>query len=280
MQTQSLDYIKDRLNNSLKTVGDMALKRRARKIIEGLELKDGDRVLEVGCGNGYYLSLLNRLKLNLDLTGIDNDKLALKDGVKFISDKKVKLILADASKISFPNNSFNKIVMSEVIEHVNDEKAVLKEIFRVLEKGGILTLTTCNIDYPFFWDPVNWSLQHIFKTHIKSGFWAGIWNQHTRLYKKDQVEKLIKNAGFKIEQSESLTNWCLPFNHYIVNFIAKLFYSNKLPKNLASSMNKFKNNKQLFWLRFCFGFINLLDSLNDLLPGNSGVSIFIKASKN
>lgn len=279
MPIQLSERIKSSLDFSLRTVGDLALKRRARRIIEGLDLIEKDKILEVGCGNGYYLSLLNRMGLNLDLTGIDIDQLALTDAAKFISDKSVKLMLADASKIPSPQNSFDKIVMSEVIEHVDDEEAVLKEVLRVLKKGGILSLTTCNIDYPFFWDPINWTLQHLFGTHIKSGFWAGIWNQHTRLYKKDQIEKLIKNAGFKIEQSESLTSWCLPFNHYIVNLIAKLFYSNKLPKNLAKSMNKFQNNKQPVFVRIGFYLINLWDRLNDLFPANSGVSIFIKARK-
>ncbi len=279
MQKQSSEHMKHNLDYSLKTVGDMALKRRARRIVEGLNLANGDKILEVGCGNGYYLSLLNRLEFDIELTGIDIDKLALKDAPKFIDNKRVKLILADAAKMPFPNNSFNKIVMSEVIEHVFQEETVLKETYRVLKKGGILTLTTCNIDYPFFWDPINWVLLHFFKTHIKSGFWAGIWNQHTRLYKKDQVEKLIKGAGFKIEQSEALTSWCLPFNHYIVNFIAKLFYSNRLPKNLSNGMNKFKNNKQPFLIKTGFWSINFLDRLNDLFPAKSGVSIFIKAKK-
>ncbi len=271
--------MKNNLDYSLKSVGDMALKRRARKIIEGLDLNDGDKILEVGCGNGYYLSLLNRLGKNPKLVGVDIDRSALEDAEKRIADKSIKLIFSFAEKLPFKNSSFDKIVMSEVIEHVADEKPVLREVYRVLKQGGILTLTTCCIDYPFFWDPVNWILQRLFKTHIKSGFWAGIWNQHTRLYKKEQFEQLMKNAGFRIEQSESLTNWCLPFNHYIVNFIAKLFYSNKLPKNLSSGMNKFKNNKQPFWLKIGFGFINGLDSLNDYFPGNSGVSIFIKAKK-
>lgn len=279
MQIQSSHHIKSNLKDALRTVGDMALKRRARKIIEGLDLKPGEKILEVGCGNGYYLSLLNRLGLKLNLVGIDNDSLALKDGVKFIGDKKVKLILADASKIPFANESFDKIVMSEVIEHVADEKKVLKEIFRVLKKEGILSLTTCNINYPFFWDPVNWILQHFFNTHIKSGFWAGFWNQHSRLYTKEQVEGLVKKAGFQIADAQILTSWCLPFNHYIVNFIAKLFYSNKLPKNLSQGMNKFKNNKQPFLVSAAFFLVNLLDSLNDLLPGDNGVSIFIKAKK-
>lgn len=279
MQRQLSERIRNSLDYSLKTVGDMALKRRARRIITGLNLKNGDKVLEIGCGNGYYLSLLNRLGLDLDLTGVDNDELALKDVTKFIGNKKVKLILVDAIKLPLKDSSFDKVVMSEVIEHVQDEEGVLKEARRVLKKDGILSLTTCNIDYPFFWDPINWTLQHLFNTHIKKGFWAGIWNQHTRLYRKEQIEKIIKISGFQIERSEMLTSWCLPFNHYIVNFIAKLFYSNKLPKSIAKSMNKFQNNKQPFIIKAAFDLINLIDKLNDIFPQRSGVSIFIKAQK-
>lgn len=280
MQKQSLKRIYRNLNFSLKNVGDMALKRRARKIIEGLELKDDDNVLEVGCGNGYYLSLLNRLGIKLSLTGIDIDELALNDAKRFINDKKVKVMMADASKIPFPNHTFDKIVMSEVIEHVtDDEKKVLKEVYRVLKKDGILVLTTNNINYPFLWDPVNWILQHFFNTHIKSGFWAGIWNQHDRLYKENHIKKLVKSAGFNIEQIESLTSWCLPFNHYAVNLIAKLFYSNKLPKTLAQGINKFQNTRQPFLVGTGFGFINFIDKLNDIIPQKTGVSIFIKALK-
>lgn len=279
MQRQLSERIKNSLDYALRTVGDMALKRRAGRIISGLDLKDGDKVLEIGCGNGYYLSLLNRLGLNLDLTGVDNDELALKDAAKFIGDKKVKLILVDAIKLPFKDSSFDKVVMSEVVEHVQDEEGVLKEARRVLKKDGILSLTTCNINYPFFWDPINWTLQHLFNTHIKKGFWAGIWNQHTRLYRKEQIEKIIKNSGFQIERSETLTSWCLPFNHYIVNFIAKLFYSNKLPKNLAEGLNKFQNNKQSNLVRFVFWIVNSLDRLNDIAPGKNGVSIFIRGRK-
>lgn len=279
MQKQSSEHIRHNLDNSLKTVGDMALKRRARRIIEGLDLESGDKILEVGCGNGYYLSLLNRLGLDFDLTGIDNDKFALTDAAKFIDEKRIKLVFADASKIPFPNDFFDKIVMSEMIEHVADEKAVLRQVHRVLKQGGILTLTTCNIDYPFFWDPISWILQHFFGTHIKSGFWAGIWNQHTRMYKKEKVESLLKQAGFKIESLQTLTSWCLPFNHYIVNFIAKLFYARMLPESIHKSINKFQSNKQPFFVKSPFWLINLLDSLNDIIPANTGVSIFVKAIK-
>lgn len=279
MSKQLSKHIKTNLDKALAKVGDMALKHRAKRIILGLNLQDGDVILEIGCGNGYYLSLLNRLGMNFKLTGLDNDKYSLAEAVKFMGNKKVRLIYGFAEKLPFKNKSFDKIVMSEVIEHVRDEKLALKEAFRVLKDGGILTLTTCNIDYPFLQDPINWVLQHIFGTHIKSGFWAGIWNQHERLYKKYALEKLIKEAGFKIEYSEALTGWCLPFNQYIVNFVARLIYSRKLPEYFSSSLNKFRNDKQTLSLKIIFELVNFYDKLNDLMPRKIGVSIFVKAKK-
>ncbi len=267
------------LEELLATAGDMALKRRARRIIEELELKKEDKILEVGCGNGYYLNLLNKLDFNLTLIGIDMDELALIDAKKFIKDNKVKLILSDASKLPFQNNSFDKVVISEVIEHVDNEKQVLSEIYRVLKPKGIMALTTCNIDYPLLWDPVNWTLQHVFKTHIKDGFWAGIWNQHLRLYKKNSLDELIKKAKFKIEASEYLTRWCLPFNHYLVNFVARLFYQGSLPKGISRGLNKFEKEQGSSPIRFIFWLVNTYDRLNDALPGKNGVSIFVKARK-
>lgn len=283
MSKQSSNHIQSKLKIALRTVGDMALKRRARRIVEELELKDGDQVLEVGCGNGYYLSLLNRLGFKLILTGIDNDKAALIDAERFIASSKVKLILGDAANLPFKNNSFEKVICSEVIEHVQDEKKVLQEIHRVLKKEGIMVLSTCNINYPFLWDPVNWTLQHFFGSHILKGFWAGIWNQHLRMYEKKDAERLVTEAKFSISLSETLTGWCLPFNHYIINFTARildlLFYKGKLPVEHAQGVFKFKNSKQSVPVRIIFWLVNTLDYLNDILPQKSGVSIFIKAKK-
>ena len=279
MWKQSSGSITSRLNELLSTVGDMALKRRAKRIVEELELKDKEKILEVGCGNGYYLNLLNRLGLSLTLVGIDNDDRALKDARKFIGDNKVKLISADANKLPLAGSSFDKVIISEVIEHVESEQKVLSEIYRVLKPGGIMVLTTCNIDYPFLWDPVNWVLQHFFKIHIKSGFWAGIWNQHARLYKMNNLNDLIKKSKFKIEVSEFLTRWCLPFNHYLVNFVARLFYQGSLPKGISKGLNKFEKEKGSLLVRTIFWLVNTYDRLNDLFPGKNGVSIFVKARK-
>lgn len=279
MSKKSFKHTRIDLERLLQSTGDMALKRRAKQMVEDLELKSRDKVLEIGCGDGYYLSLLRRFDPTLNLVGVDIDKSALVHAKEYISARKVKLILANAEKLPFKDESFDKIVMSEVIEHVVNEHTVLSEARRVLKTGGVMVLTTCNIDYPFFWDPVNWVLQHLFYTHIQKGFWAGIWNQHLRMYNKKELEKLLKEVGFSISQSKILTSWCLPFNHYIVNFMAILFAKRKLPRTIFRGIDKFHNYEQPALVRLAFSLVSLFDRLNDLFPQDFGVSIFIKAKK-
>jgi ubiquinone/menaquinone biosynthesis C-methylase UbiE len=280
MPNKSSTHTKE-LDRLLGNVGDMALKRRAKKVILSLDLKKGDRVVDLGCGNGYYSYLLSHMPVKLDIHAIDPDKLAVKDAKLFNPNyKKVKYKIGSIEKTPYPTSYFDKAVMSEVIEHVENDKKALQEIRRILKPGGVLILTTPNADFPFFWDPINWTLGKLFNTHFKSGFWAGIWNQHDRLYRKKELISLLKNIGFKIEKEAFLTSWCLPFNHYIINFIARLLYSNQLPKKISSSVNKFKGHgkSQSNFITFSYFMLNSFDKINDLIPINSGVSIYIKSS--
>lgn len=271
-----------RLNNLLEGIGDMALKRRAREIIKGIDSKNGDKILDLGCGDGFYLFLLSNLGLNLKLVGCDFDQSGLEAAKRNIKSKKVSYIAGDLMKrLPFVNNEFDKIILSEVAEHLPNDVKGFKEIYRILKPGGTLCLSVPNANYPFFWDPVNWVLEHLFKTHIKSGFWAGLWFNHIRLYKPDRIKQVVKRAGFKVETVQSLTWWCLPFNHYLVNFVARLLWSGKLSSQVASSLNKYKkkDNKPRF-IKFAFRIVNWIDSLNDFYqPVEIGVGIFLKATK-
>lgn len=283
MLKKSSKLIANRLDSLLSNIGDMALKRRARMIVQGLDLKDGDSVLDIGCGDGYYLYLLSNLGIDLKLVGIDNDKNALDSARGKFSDDRINLINADIlQKLPLVNNSFNKIIMSEVAEHLSDDLKGFKQVYRVLKPGGIICITVPNADYPIFWDPVNWILEKLFSNHIRSGFWSGIWNQHIRLYKKEKLEMLIKKTGFKILDSCSYTWWSLPFNHYLVNLTARLIHREGSPKKIIMAINKFNKGgyKKPTIIKYIFKVISLNDKVNDLFKFKSiGVGIFIKASK-
>lgn len=269
-----------KLDELLKNVGDMALKRRASKILKGLELTKEDKIIDVGCGDGFFLYLLGNLSSEVDLTGFDFDKIVLDNARKNLDIKEIKLLKGTAVGMPFSGKTFDKAIMTEVLEHIDNDKKALSEVYRILKPKGILLLTVPNYNFPFLWDPINWVLQNIFGTHIKGiGFFAGIWARHKRLYKKENLQKLIKNTGFKIEKIEELTTCCLPFNHYLVNIVARLLCDPKLPSNIKNPLNKFKNTKKPLGVRVVFYLVNLFDKLNNIIPGKNGLNIYIKAVK-
>lgn len=233
------------LNILLNKTADIALRRRAKWIIKNLNPKNGQRILDLGCGDGFYLYLLSNLDLNLTLVGVDSDKNALNSAKKRLDQKKVKLVQADLmKKLPFSDDFFDGIVMSEVMEHLPDDIKCMKEVRRVLKKNGRLVLSIPHINYPFFWDPINWTLDHLFNTHIKSCFWAGIWNQHLRLYTQDNLQNLLKKGGFKKATIAKLTHYCLPFNHYIINIVAIILAGKKMPNIFQRLFSKYEENYQ------------------------------------
>jgi ubiquinone/menaquinone biosynthesis C-methylase UbiE len=260
----------------------MALKCRAKRIIVELAPKPGDNIIDIGCGDGYYLHLLSNLGIkNLHLTGTDFDIKGLDKTKHNLKNPKIKIFPGDLmKKLPFENNTFDKAVMSEVAEHLPDDVKGLKEVYRILKPGAILCLTVPNANYPFLWDPINRILE-VFGHHVKSGFFAGIWNQHIRLYKPDQIKRVVEKAGFKAEKAEALTFWSLPFNHYIVNLVARYLSREYNLGTPNASLNKFtRNPKRSFLLNIAFAGVNLLDKLNDFWPSKeSGVAVFVKAIK-
>ncbi len=274
-----MSKVDEKLNDLLGSVGDMSLKRRAVSIIRGLQLKNGDKVIDLGCGDGYFLYLLDSLPVKLQITGLDNDDWTIKRAKENLGKREIKIIKSTVTKIPLKSNSFDKIIMTEVLEHVENDGQALKEAHRILKPGGTMILTVPNWNFPFLWDPFNWILQRFFNTHITADFWSGIWLGHLRLYRKEVIRNKFLEAGFKLEEIRQLTRWCLPFNHYLVNIVARLIYSHKLPQNCVNSIYKFKSSKKPILIKSLFLVVNGFDKLNEILPIGPGLNILVKATK-
>lgn len=269
----------EKLELLLANTGDMCLKRRAKLLVRELDPQKNDKILDAGCGDGFFLYLLSRLG-NYNLTGIDSDKGAITNAKKQVGSKNVHYKIGDIYKMPFKDGQFNKIICSEVLEHLPDERQGLLEIRRALAKNGIMYVTVPHWNYPFFWDPINYILQRVFKTHVKSGFWAGIWNFHERLYKVSELRKLLKDMGFSIERLECLMHFALPFNHHFANIGFRLRTSKNVPQTMRATLSKFKGDKKT-WFSLVLTFINRLDKRNNRKFSEqvSTVGIFLKARK-
>lgn len=271
--------IKIKLEELLSNVGDMSLKRRAGRIVEELNPTSGEKIVDLGCGTGYYLFLLSGLPVRLHLSGLDNDEEAIEEAKTLLRDKNIKFVVGDLHKMPFKNDSFDKAVASEVLEHIENDMKVLKEAYRILKPGGLLVVSTPSKNFPFLWDPINWILQHLLNTHIKEGFWSGIWSGHLRLYDLKDLKRKFEKCGFKVEMAGELTFWCLPFNHYLVNAVARLLYDVKISPIIADKISKFKSSKKPLIFELIFKFVNWIDQLNEIFPQQHGVNVFVKARK-
>lgn len=110
--------------------------RLIRRLIEPLNGK----FLDVGCG-----SFPNEMSIFLDkkeVVGVDISPIAIeKQRERF---PKMKFEIADAQSLPFEKKSFDYVVCSETIEHLPDDERFFKEAHRVLNKDGLLIITTPN----------------------------------------------------------------------------------------------------------------------------------------
>lgn len=262
-------------------IGDMALKRRVRTIIQEMDIDNNDSILDCGCGDGIYLTAINDI-YNCNLHGFDMDLKNLLRAKKSLQDASVNLTRGTIYNLPYQDGYFDKIYCSEVLEHIRDDTKAMNELSRVLKKDGLLVITVPNHNYPLLWDPINKVLEKCTRRHIKSGFWAGIWNMHLRLYSVSEITNLIQNAGFKVINKKALTHYSLPFNHIILYGLKQVLLSGLLPKNMANTTDKFnyKQTGQSKSIKFVYLFLNKIDMLNDnISPNRSSVSIFISAIK-
>ncbi len=105
-----------------------------------LEIKPGDRVLEVGVGTGLNLPLYPK---NCEIVGIDISEGMLKKAWERVRDldlTNATLTVMDASKLEFPDNSFDRVIATYVISAVPDPVKTLLEMQRVCKPNGHLVI--------------------------------------------------------------------------------------------------------------------------------------------
>ena len=103
-----------------------------------------------------------------------------------------KTITGDALNLPFPDDSFSKIVAAEVLEHIPDDMAAMRELLRVLKPGGRLAVTVPS------WLPerICWALSEDY--HTAPG-------GHVRIYTRAELEAKLKATGFRVEATTTPT---------------------------------------------------------------------------
>ena len=214
---------------------DMAFKRRVRTIFDFINPGDDMRILDLPCGRGFYLRMFRRVS-DCELVGADLDWHVVKTAKQVLKPlPQIQISRASIYDMPYPADCFDAVILSEVLEHIDDDVRGLKEAYRVLKPGGALAVTVPNANYPLFWDPINKVLERLFNWHFSSGPLAGLWANHLRLYTASQLRRAVDKAGFLIEEERSLTHHCFPFIHNLVYGLGKpLLESKMLPQSMQS----------------------------------------------
>lgn len=211
------------LKNLLKAEIDPAFAERATYIFSELETTNPKRVLDVGCGRGFYLTALANYSFIDEICGIDIKTTYLAVARKNNRDKRVHMLPASIYELPYEDSSFDFIICSEVLEHLENDSKALQEIHRVLKKNGTLVITVPNRNFPFLWDPLNWLLMRLVNTHINKDIWwlAGIWADHERLYTVDEIKQKVQRMKFSIKHIATIVKFCWPFSHFLLYGIGK-----------------------------------------------------------
>lgn len=272
------------LESMLRNETDVCFRRRALVCFRFLNLGPTDHLLDCGCGRGFFVNMANRA-FGATVTGVELESELLEIARTGNSSPNVDFIPGSVTKLPFNDKSFKKIIFSEVLEHIPDEKTALKEVFRVTAPGGTVALTVPNHRYPFLWDPINWVLEALRIGPIRTGVLSGIWANHERLYTVERLRELVDEVGFSIEEQEFITYFCFPFSHNLVYGLGKeLLLAGLLPRSMENAADRFSYDRNsgslLNPINFARMILMSIDRLNEVFPPRrSSVIIALKLRK-
>jgi ubiquinone/menaquinone biosynthesis C-methylase UbiE len=164
---------------------------------------NGCSYLDMGCSSGYMLEDVLENYPNADVTGADYISAGLMQCHGRLPD--IPLFQVDLTNCQFNDDLFDAVTCLNVLEHIKDDVAAMKQLFRIIKPDGKCVITV----------PMDPGLYDIYdEVH-----------QHERRYKMGELKKKVKAAGFDI----------LAANHFGV-FVYPAFY-------LVKQLNKMRYNR-------------------------------------
>ncbi len=113
--------------------------------LERLRVRSGEKLLDAGCGEGRHC--FGALERGAHVVGLDLDLASLKASARNLKqrasecDRLGALIQGNALQLPFADGTFDKVICSEVMEHVHDYRGAARELARVTKPGGCLAIT-------------------------------------------------------------------------------------------------------------------------------------------
>jgi len=177
-------------------------------------VRKGDKILDLGCGNGRLYKILKNKKI--EYTGVDISKKLIEIAKKELSDQEStqpKFFVGDALNLLLKNHEFDIIFAIALLHHIPTQRLqlkVLRNCFKILKKNGLIILTVWNLRqprlllkykiWPFSKDVyIPWKLKTT-KPRSELGSTIGdkILKRYYHVFTKGELKQIVKKAGFKI----------------------------------------------------------------------------------
>jgi len=201
-QHYSADYSVFRENNNF-------LLQELKKIYYLFEKREiggfftsGGNVLEVGCGQGEFLKMLAKVK-KYRVKGVEPSEIAVQKARRRIPN--VQIIHGTIFDGNFKDGEFDCVIMRYTLEHLKNPSETIKEVQRILKKGGIFTAAIPNAAS---WE--NWTYGR---------YWSEFdFPRHLTIFSQVTIKRWLEKRGFQILKIKHIT---MPFG-WIRSFLLLL----------------------------------------------------------
>lgn len=151
------------------------------KVLERIEIiKKSGKILDVGCAAGFFLNIAKKHEwetYGVEISEYASDYARNKLGLNVFT--------GELMGAKFPDKHFDVIAMWDVIEHMQDPSASLKEAHRILKDDGLLIITTGDVS------SLNAKIEGIENWYLMAPPW------HLYYFSKETLKKILKKNRFK-----------------------------------------------------------------------------------
>ena len=169
--------------------------RRLEMIVQAAGKRLKGCVLENGCGVGMYVEHLS--PFGGKVIGLEYDF----ERAAEARANSPHILNAAGELLPLPTGTFDLILSHEVIEHVQDDRAAIREMIRILQSGGRIALFCPNRGYPFETHGIYWKGKYYFGNKLFVNYLPRLLRDrlapHVRVYSKRDLQKLFEGLPVK-----------------------------------------------------------------------------------
>ncbi len=168
------------------------LRGESGELLAGFRILTADVVLDIGCGEGFFAAFCGEQGAEVILADVDASTVkAAEARVRQTKARAVRALVTDGDPLPLEAHTASKIVLTEVLEHVDDPRRFLAEAVRVGRPGALYLISVP--------DPVH---EHLQKQDIAAPAHFEKPN-HIRIFEREQFRSLVTEAGLEIETEAS-----------------------------------------------------------------------------